>query len=582
MQNDHSNFILGIDLGTSGIRGVIVKKSAYLPTGIIRASESIALDDIQQTVPCSPHFDRNTTQSPEMWTALLDMLLHKLAQSFDLNLLTQIIVDATSSTVLLCSPNGQPLTPALMYNNQQASQEATQIQQAIGFNPATAAQGASSTLAKALFLLKNKNFPPLSIICHQVDFINHYLCGCLNITDENNALKLGYDAITSTWPNWVSQLLAPVTLPTVVAPGTPLGLITKQNVKRYDFSPSLTVHAGTTDSIAGFLASGASQLGDAVISLGSTLAVKMISPTPVFDPKYGIYSHKLKENWLVGGASNAGGATLLNEYSLAEITYLVDSINPKKRTGEELNISDDYYPLSAVGERFPISDATLKPKMPEKPKSPLVIHANSPNDRANLKAHQNYFLNLIKGLVYIEDLAYKRLTQVSGQTVKRLYSVGGGEKNRLWQQCRTVQFTRQFNLKTAHSLDAAYGVTKLINSRIDSMSNEVQALIQQLNQDAVDFNEVIKTIENNYIFTPSEFKNGETLNAENSNNGSCKIFAFGLLNELSEQATLNAFGDFYTVDVLQNPEGEDHQNIRNFMRFGWQGVNFEKPALTPK
>jgi len=114
------------------------------------------------------------------------------------------------------------------------------------------------------------------------------------------------------------------------------------------------------------------------------------------------------------------------------------------------------------------------------------------------------------------------------------------------------------------------------------MSNEVNELIQQLNKRAIDFNKVIQIIENNYIFTPSEFKNGETLNAENSNNGSCKIFAFGLLNTLSEQATLNAFGDFYTVDVLQNPEGEDHQNIRNFMRFGWQGVAFKSPALIPK
>ncbi len=114
------------------------------------------------------------------------------------------------------------------------------------------------------------------------------------------------------------------------------------------------------------------------------------------------------------------------------------------------------------------------------------------------------------------------------------------------------------------------------------MSHEVNALIQRLNKGAVDFNNVIQTIENNYIFTPTEFKNGEIINAKNSNNGSCKIFAFGLINELSEQATLNAFGNFYTVDVQQNPEGEDHQNIRNFIRFGWQGIAFEKPALTPK
>ncbi|MCF6298591.1 MAG: HopJ type III effector protein [Thiomicrorhabdus sp.] len=114
------------------------------------------------------------------------------------------------------------------------------------------------------------------------------------------------------------------------------------------------------------------------------------------------------------------------------------------------------------------------------------------------------------------------------------------------------------------------------------MSNQVQKLIEQLNKHPVDFNKVIQVIENNFFFTPSEFKNGNTLNAENSNNGSCKIFAFGQLNQLSEQATLNAFGDFYTQDVLQHPERDDHQNIRNFMQSGWQGIVFEKPALTPK
>lgn len=114
------------------------------------------------------------------------------------------------------------------------------------------------------------------------------------------------------------------------------------------------------------------------------------------------------------------------------------------------------------------------------------------------------------------------------------------------------------------------------------MPNEVKALIKQLNNDAVDFNNTIQAIEKHYIFTPTEFKNGDVVNAENSNNGSCKIFAFGLLNQLSEQATLNAFGRFYTEDVLQNPTGNDHQNIRNFIRFGWQGVSFNTPALTPK
>jgi xylulokinase len=463
MKKRRSIFILGVDLGTSGIRGVIVEKHPHSPTETIRASESIPLHAVQYNTPFSPCFNASTTQSPEVWIALLNALLHKIALSFDLSQLTQIIMDATSSTVLLCSSKGLPLTPALMYNNQQATQEANYIQQANGFNPDTIAQGASSTLAKVLFLLKKDFYPPLPIICHQVDFINHFLCGSLNVTDENSALKLGYDSATQTWPKWISQLLAPLTLPTVVSPGTSLGLITPQRVKQYGFSPKLTVHAGTTDSIAGFLASGASQIGDAVISLGSTLAIKMISSTPIVNPQYGIYSHKLKENWLVGGASNTGGAVLLKEYSLAEIEYLAHSLNPSTLTDHALHITDAYYPLSSIGERFPISDDSFRPKMPQKPKHSLIINATSSNDLAVLKAHQRYFLNIIKGLVYVEDLAYKRLTQVSGQPINHLYSVGGGEKNSVWQRCRTVQFATQFTLKPAYSLDAAYGVTKLIS-----------------------------------------------------------------------------------------------------------------------
>lgn len=111
---------------------------------------------------------------------------------------------------------------------------------------------------------------------------------------------------------------------------------------------------------------------------------------------------------------------------------------------------------------------------------------------------------------------------------------------------------------------------------------QVKALIEALNIAAVDFKEVMQTIDENYHFAPTAFKNGETFNAADTNNGSCKVFAFGKLHQLSEQATLNAFGDFYTKDVLDNPQGDDHQNIRNFIKFGWQGIEFEAEALTPK
>ncbi|WP_372863745.1 HopJ type III effector protein [Spongiibacter sp.] len=109
-----------------------------------------------------------------------------------------------------------------------------------------------------------------------------------------------------------------------------------------------------------------------------------------------------------------------------------------------------------------------------------------------------------------------------------------------------------------------------------------QTLIEQLNAGSADFAEVIAHIDAHYDFQPTAFRNGDTYNDAGSNNGSCKIFAFAQLNGLSEQATLHAFGDYYRVDVLQHPAGNDHANIRNFMRSGWTGIHFEGSALQRK
>lgn len=90
---------------------------------------------------------------------------------------------------------------------------------------------------------------------------------------------------------------------------------------------------------------------------------------------------------------------------------------------------------------------------------------------------------------------------------------------------------------------------------------------------------MIATIDEHYLFTPTAFTNGDIHNAVNQNNGSCKIFAFALLHQLSLESTLACFGDFYRQDVLEYPHNNDHQNIRNFMRYGWQGIHFSAQAL---
>ena len=112
----------------------------------------------------------------------------------------------------------------------------------------------------------------------------------------------------------------------------------------------------------------------------------------------------------------------------------------------------------------------------------------------------------------------------------------------------------------------------------------IPTFLEKLKQtpEAITFPETIEVIEANYDFTPTAFQNGNTHNAAGTNSGSCKLFAFAQLQNLSQDETLACFGAFYRDEVLGEPEGTNHQNIRNFMVHGWSGIQFEGTALELK
>ncbi|MBW4556135.1 MAG: FGGY-family carbohydrate kinase [Trichormus sp. ATA11-4-KO1] len=406
------NFYLGIDFGTSGARGVVINDEAYIQAKIKYPWANELVSDLASA-----------------WqTALLTLLAQipeKLRQG-----IKAIAINGTSSTVLLSDAAGKPVDTPLLYNDARGSLVLEQLRNIAP--PHHNVLSATSSLAKLLWMMQQPTFAEARYFLHQADWLGFLLHGYLGISDYHNALKLGYDVEQLRYPQWLEQLHIPIQLPRVLPPGTPIAQLRPEIASQFGLPKDCLVCTGTTDSIAAFVASGAKSPGEAVTSLGSTLAVKLLSHTRVEDSRYGIYSHRLGNLWLTGGASNTGGAVLKKFFSDAELERFSSEIDGT--TASEL----DYYPLLQPGDRFPINDPHLPPRLEPRPDNPV-----------------EFLHGLLESIARIEARGYELLQQMGADKLTRVYTAGGGAANLTWNKIR--QRYLKVPVVASENTEAAYG-----------------------------------------------------------------------------------------------------------------------------
>ncbi|MEN6629527.1 MAG: FGGY-family carbohydrate kinase [Sulfuricella sp.] len=399
---------LGIDFGTSGARAIAIDSD-----GAILAEAQIAL----------------TEQSAPSWRTALFGLIGQIPPDIRQRL-GAIAINGTSASVLLCDADNQPLCPPLLYHDSRARVEAKSLEQLAP--PGHPALSASSSLAKLLWLQKQPEFSRARFFLHQAYWLAALLHGKPGISDYHNCLKLGYDPAPMAYPDWLLNLPIAPLLPQVQVPGTKIGEITPEIADRFALPPDCIVRAGTTDSIAAFLASGACRPGQAVTSLGSTLVLKLLSRKRVDEAQFGIYSHRLGDLWLAGGASNSGGAVLRQFFTDRQIKSLSERIDPKTGTGL------DFYPLTGPGERFPLNDPDLAPRMTPRPKDDA-----------------EFLHGLLDGMARIEAHGYRLLQELGATPLESVLTAGGGANNPAWTTIRSKCLG--VPVKTARHAEAAYG-----------------------------------------------------------------------------------------------------------------------------
>jgi D-ribulokinase len=407
---------LGLDFGTNGARACV-----------LNADRNIAYEDrIAYADPAN--------QTPPDWREALLMLLQRLPAPIAARL-QGIAIDATSGTVLLCDTELEPTSQALLYSDGRATAEATELEKVAP--PGHIVCSATSGLAKFLWLTRHNDPWNAAHFLHQADWLAALLTGRGDVTDYHNALKTGYDVENLCWPDWVLALPHAHLLPQVVAPGAAIAHVHSEIARHFRLNPDCVVHAGTTDSIAAFIAIDIREPGIAVTSLGATIVLKLLSQQRVEAAQYGIYSHRYGgELWLAGGASNAGGGVLRQYFSDKQLAELSACIDP------ETDSPLDYYPLPRPGERFPVNDPQLAPRLTPRP------------------ADDAQFLHgLLQGLGRIEAAGYARLAELGATPPGSVITTGGGAKNPAWTRMR--ERLLGMPVTAAQHTEAAYGAALL-------------------------------------------------------------------------------------------------------------------------
>ncbi|MEU2999181.1 FGGY family carbohydrate kinase [Streptomyces sp. NPDC006995] len=348
-------------------------------------------------------------------------------------------VSATSGTIVPTGTRGEPLGPALMYDDRRAAGINAQAQRAgsARWEALGLSVGPTAALGRAVWCLRTYG-SSLRQVLHTPEFIGRELTGHPVATDWSHALKSGYDARAQQWAHEVFDALGfPLgLLPPVGAPGTEVGVVGPEGAAATGLPEGCSVRLGMTDGCAGQIATGAVEPGRFVGVVGTTYVLKGVSEHLVRDAAGAFYSHRHPDGWwLPGGASNTGGECLAGvaPARLPELDAAAAARGPASYVR---------YPLCRDGERFPFVSGAAR-----------GFALGGPRDEAD--AHRA----ALEGVAFLERLALERVQRAGIPVLGPLHAAGGGSRSAVWTAIRATVLDRP--VRVVDRAETAFGAALL-------------------------------------------------------------------------------------------------------------------------
>lgn len=415
--------MLGIDLGTGSVKGILANKQ-----GEIVAEESSELELY------SPK--RNySEQDPIEWYEAMIHVLKKITQNFPdvKDQLDGISFSGQMHSLVLLDKNDEVIRNAILWNDVRTTKQSEEIKnlfydELLDITKNKALEG--FTLPKFLWVQENEpeNWSKFKSFLLPKDYLGFRLTGNKQMEYSDAAGTLLLDVKKREWSTEIFEKfnIDINNAPKLVESHEKIGTLDKEIAKVVEIEGDVPIFAGGADNPSAALGAGITRKDQAMVSIGTSGVVLAYEPNSKNDYHAHLhyFNHVLPDAYYSMGVTLAAGNSLdwYKDNFAENISYetLLENI-------DDINIGSNglLFAPYISGERTPYTDSQIR-------KTFLGIDISHTRD--------HFTRSVLEGITFSLRDSIELMRAHADKDFSEIVSVGGGAKNSSWLQMQADIF----------------------------------------------------------------------------------------------------------------------------------------------
>lgn len=434
-------YVIGVDLGTSSVKVLLVSKAGDV------------VKEVSKPYPLIQERSGYNEQNPHDWVEQTTAAIKELIADYDPEDIEGISFSGQMHGLVLLDENYNVLRNAILWNDTRTTEQCRQIYDIVGEKKLLAITKNRAlegfTLPKILWVKQYEPeiFAKAKVFLLPKDYVRFAMTGQIHMDYSDAAGTLLLDIAAKKWSEELCELLdIPVSLcPPLVESSDFVGTVTKEFAEKTGLSEKTKVFAGGADNACGAIGAGILSEGKTLCSIGTSGVVLSCEPTSTkdFQGKVHYFNHAETDAYYTMGVTLAAGYSL----SWFKDTFAKDLDFDEFLEGiEEIPVGSSglLFTPYIVGERTPHADSQIRGSF---------IGVDSGH---TLK----YFVRaVIEGITFSLHESIEVFRE-AGKTVDTVISIGGGAKNKTWLQIQADIFNAKV-LKLASEQGPGLGAAML-------------------------------------------------------------------------------------------------------------------------